>query len=452
MRRPARLTVDRAATTAWLSRAGPLFLFGAFMAANAFAYLYQMLLSRTLAPPEYGAMVTLTSIFYVLAVFWRAGQAWVIDAVAGSTRAVPVLPRSIVVIAVRALLPIGLLVVAASAIASPPIVDFLHLRESGPILVVGAYLATSFLLPVAVGIPLGLQRLLLASGVIVIEPIIRLGLGLALVALGLGLDGALGGYVAGNIAAFVAVLILLRPALRRAPRAEAAPPITLRLDRYAVAALAINAGLMTIASVDLVLVKHFFDDNIAGNYAVAFLLGRIMSMGAISLAWVIFVQSATLDPSDPKRAQLLARAIILTVAIALPFTAAYLIAPSVAVLLMAGPNYSLARQYVGLVGVEMALFSLVYVQVYYHLSVRQLRVIWPLIIATVAEIVIISQLHGSIEQVLVELVAVMGTLLVVVSLLSVNLFRGAALPHSVPHADWPSQSLSPVGEPTGGTP
>ena len=53
-------------------RSKSTFLFGAFMLANVLAYAYQMLLSRALSPAKYGAMVTLTSIFYVLVVFRRA--------------------------------------------------------------------------------------------------------------------------------------------------------------------------------------------------------------------------------------------------------------------------------------------------------------------------------------------------------------------------------------------
>lgn len=89
------------------------------------------------------------------------------------------------------------------------------------IVVLGLDVASSFLLPVAVGLPLGLSRLRLASGVIIAEPITRLAAGLPLLVL--GLNGALAGFTAGNVVAF-----------------------------------AINACLMVIGSIDQVVVKYYF--------------------------------------------------------------------------------------------------------------------------------------------------------------------------------------------------
>jgi O-antigen/teichoic acid export membrane protein len=234
----------------------------------------------------------------------------------------------------------------------------------------------------------------------------------------LGISGALGGYVAGNVAAVSVTVLVLWPLLvdRRGSGSSVAQGAG--LDRYAVFALVINAGLMVISSIDQVLVKHYFAQDVAGNYAVAFLLGRIISMSTMSLAWVIFARSATMPPSDPRRAWLLIKGLLLTAVIALIITAGYFIAPRLAVRVLGGDQYGLAGTYVGLMGIEVTLFSLTYVQAYYLISVRKMQVAWPLGLAAILEIGLLVQYHATIQQVLLVLILVMGGLLVCVSLLS----------------------------------
>jgi O-antigen/teichoic acid export membrane protein len=434
LRIPARSFALRAIANDLRSKSA--FLFGSFMLANVLAYAYQMLLSRALSPANYGAMVTLTSIFYVLAVFWRAAQAWVIDAIAENGGSYASNVGAVGTAAMRWLLPGGVIVVAVHWLASGRVRDFLQLSDSTPVIVLGAYVASSFLLPIAVGLPLGLDRLYLASGVIVLEPVARLVVGLALIFLGFGIDGALLGYTAGNVVPFAVTLLVLWPLLTQ--RAEKVQPAGRQggPDRYALLALATNASLMAIASIDLVVVKHYFPGEVAGNYAIAFLLGRIISMSTFSLAWVVFARSATMRPDDPGRASLLVKGLLVTGAIALILTAAYLVAPTLVTRLMAGGQYPLAAGYVGLAGIEMAIFSLAYVQAYYLISVRNMQVIWPLGIVTILEIALLIRFHSTIQQVLMILVFVMGGLLASMSFVSWRALRpvGGRVHRGVPES------------------
>jgi len=90
---------------------------------------------------------------------------------------------------------------------------------------------------------------------------------------------------------------------------------------------------------------------------------------------------------------------------------------------LGGSQYSLADGYVGLEGIEMTLFSLIYVQAYYHISIRKMQVVWPLGLATLLEIALLIQLHATIQQVLWDLILVMGGLLLCVSILSWRILR-----------------------------
>lgn len=413
---------------AWAWRgltSGSVVLFGALMFGNGVAYIYLMLVARVMSPGEYGALVTLTSTSYVLAVVMRTIQAWVVKAVSsapgGGARRVP----GLFLTALRALVPVATVVLAGYWLASGWVADFLHLDSAVPVIVLGLYSFSSFLVPVPRGVLLGLNRLQLAGAVHVVEDLARLVGGLALVVLGLGVNGALAGYAIGNVVSFALALIWLWPLLAR-HRGQATQRDGLGgIDRYASVLLIANTCLMVMASVDQIAVKHFFSDQVAGNYAVAFLLGRVIVMSTVALGWVVFTRSATMPVADPRRLRLFATGLAVIGSIAAVLTAGYLVAPGLAIHLMGGSQYEFAADYVGLVGIEMTLFALVYVQAYYHISVKSMRIIWPLSLAVLLEISLLATYHDTVQQILLSLIIVMGTLLVCVSAMSWWMLRAA---------------------------
>jgi len=399
-------------------RGGSVLLFGGLMLGNAVAYAYHMLMARMMSPADYGILVTLTSISYVLTVLMRTFQAWAIKAVSATQDASAGQVRAVFIVAMRMLVPLGGAAFAGHWLASHWVADFLHLGTATPVIVLGLYTFSSFLVPVPRGILLGLNRLHFVGLIYVLEPVARLVTGVALVVWGLRVNGALTGYAVGDVLAFAVALVPLWPLLRRhhdrAPLADHFGG----LNRYALLVFVVNTSLMIIANVDQIAVKHFFSGEVAGNYAVAFLLGRVIAMSTIALGWVIFARSATMPPDDPRRARLLTKGLLVIGSIAVALTAGYLAAPTLAVRLMGGSQYSIADAYVGLVGVEMTLFAFVYVQAYYHISMKKMQVVWPLCLAVVLAIALLAQYHATVQQVLLTLIFVMGGLLICVSGLS----------------------------------
>lgn len=398
---------------------GSVALFGGLMVSNIIAYLYQMLMARMLSPAEYGVLVTLTSVSYVLLVVMRTFQAWVIKAVASDAEAGHA--RGVFLAALASFAPIGLVLLLLHWLAGSWVADFLHLGTTTPVIALGLYTFSSFLVPAPRGVLLGLRRMHAGSLVHILEPLIRLLAGVLLVWWGFGASGGIGGFAVGNLLTFVAATGLIWPLLRqRTP----APAIRFGgLDRYAVFMLSVNTCLMIIGSVDQVAVKHFFSDHVAGNYAVAFLLGRIISMTTLALGWVIFTRTATLPPDDPGHARVLLKGMALMGTIAVALACGYLAMPALAVRLMGGAQYTSATSYVGLVGVEMTLFAFVYIQAYFQLSIKRMQALWPLLIATVLEIALLARYHASVQQILFGLIGVMAALLVCVSVISWAILR-----------------------------
>ncbi|HEX5418326.1 MAG TPA: oligosaccharide flippase family protein [Chloroflexota bacterium] len=397
---------------------GSAVLFAALMAANGLAYLYLMLVARLLTPAEYGILVTLTSASFVLSVLMRTIQAWVVKA----TALLPGLGtgdvRRIFTLTSRILVPAGIVILGLHWLASGWAANFLHIGSGAPIIILGLYSSSSLLVPVPRGVLLGIKRLRLAGVVNVAEVAVRLVCGLFLVILGLGVRGALVAYTVGNVVSFLLAMVVLWPLVRPSREPPSRAEITRGLDGYATLLLIGNTCLMVVASLDQVAVKHFFSDQVAGNYAVAFLLGRVIALTTVSLGWVIFARSATLPENDPRRARIFFTGLLSIGGFASALTAGYLVLPGLAIRLMGGSQYVFAENYVGLVGIEMTLFALIYIQSYYLMSMKRMLVVWPLGLAVVCELVLVAGFHDTVQHMLLCLIAVLAGLLIIVSAMS----------------------------------
>ena len=409
-------------------RGGSAFLFGGMLLSNAIAYVYLMVLARLMSPEDYGSLVTLTSVSFLLTVVMRTIQAWVIKAITANRDAYAEYLRSVFVVSMRILVLLGVISMVGSWFLSSWLADFIHLRTVTPVIMLSFYVFSSFLVPVPRGILLGLDRFYGASLTAVLEPVARLVAGVALVTWGLGVTGAVTAYTIGNLTALLIGLILIRSILTR-PRHEALLDARSDgLDRYAVLVLIINACLMILMSVDQIAVRHFFSGQVAGNYAVAFLIGRVLSMSAVALGWVVFARSATLAPDHPSHARVLAKALALTGIISIVVVGGCLLAPDLAVRVMGGAKFNIADDYVGRVVIEMTLFAFINVQAYYHISLKRTEVIWPLCLSVGLVITLLARYHASAQQVLMILISVMSGLLVCVSALSWWILRANSRP------------------------
>ena len=420
---------------------GPTFLFGGFMIAGAVAQLYLMLMSRLLPTTEYGTVVALTSLSYFLAVLARTIQGWVIKAVADARGAGFGEIYSLYELAMRVILPIGGVVLAADWLGRDWIAGFLHLDSTAPVIALGLYAFAALLIPIPVGILLGLGRMRLAGAIIILEALFRLVVGTRLVSAGLGADGALFGYAAGTFLAFAVGLVPLFPVLVSGHGSPATITGFGGLGRFTLLGLLINGCLIFTSSIDQIAVKHYFSAEVAGQFGVAFLLGQIIAMVTMSLSWVVFSKSATMGSEDPGRPRLLVRSLLVVGGFSAVLTLAYLIVPNLAILVMGGARYSAASAYLGLEGMEMTLFALVYVQVYYHMSVGRMQSAWLLIGAVAAEMVLAVLHHQTVQGYLLTHLLVLAGLLASVSSLSLWHFRAEVKPFVWGWPGWAHQSL-----------
>ncbi|HSO53079.1 MAG TPA: hypothetical protein VL330_10075, partial [Actinomycetes bacterium] len=193
--------------------------------ANAGNYAFNVVMAFLLGPEAYGALAALLALVLVGSVPGLALQAVVArrTTLARSGRAVGAWPGAGWLVG-RA----GLGLVLLTVLIGPGLVLFLHLDSAVPVLWLALALAPTPLLFAVQGLLQGRERFGALAAVMVAGAAVKLAAGLAMVALGFGVSGAMAGVAAGGVLAALAGLRLAAPgrpgAARLGPVDNPAPP------------------------------------------------------------------------------------------------------------------------------------------------------------------------------------------------------------------------------------
>ena len=282
--------------------------------ANAGNYGFNLVMAFLLGPEAYGALAALLALVLVGSVPGLALQAVVArrTALAGGS----VWPGARWLVG-RAGLGLALLAV----VAGPALVLFLHLDSAAPLLWLALALAPTPLLFAVQGLLQGRERFAALAAVMVAGAGVKLAIGLALVAAGSGVSGAMAGVAAGGILAALAGLHLAAPGAvdNRAPSSPGSATLPVGAPQLeaggatrpevggAVRPGAGGAerpgpgwwrevggattgllGLFLLANLDVLLARHYLDRAAAGRYALGAVVAKIAFWAPQFVVTIVF--------------------------------------------------------------------------------------------------------------------------------------------------------------------
>jgi O-antigen/teichoic acid export membrane protein len=383
-----------------LHASGLLFLM--VMAVNACSYLFHALASRMLGPEDYGSLVSLVAVVTLLAIPSQA-----IQTVVAKTFAVEELTRRfdrMASLLLQILLRVGALG-AALALAlwatSAYWVGFFKLKSAVPLLAVGAASLVSLLLSVVRGALQGLQEFGQLGLNLISDALLRLALGAAFFTLGFSVAG---GLLAGALSGTAALLLSFAPlrGLRRQPPVPAGELALPQLYRYGLPVLVAFGAFAVIASLDVILVKHFFPPLAAGYYSAASVVGKAFLFLPLAIAQVLLPKaSAGHAQAEDTRALLDKSLLVTAAALACAVVAAWVLVKWV-ILTLFGARFlnpdtlALARRF----GLAISPLALMYMLVQYNLAVHFTRFAWLLVADIPLLLLAITLWHANLGQVL----------------------------------------------------
>ena len=275
------------------------------------------------------------------------------------------------------------------------IANFLKIDEISLIVLSGFLFIVSLLLAVTWGIMQGLQFFKSLGYSMIIQGFVKLTFGLVLVLIGFAVKGAMFAIILSYLIPFLLTLITLRLYIGKGEKMYK----TRDIFDYSIPVLIAMMSITLMFSLDIFLVKHFFNNIEAGYYAALAMLGKVVYFGSISIVYVMFPKVIELNSKKIGTRNILLKSLLIVFLFCFVSVLFYYFFPGFTVNLLFGKEYLNIVPLLGKFAVFMSLLSLIYVLIFYNLSLRKKSFIYILLLFNIIEIVLLYIYHQSISQV-----------------------------------------------------
>ena len=375
--------------------AGSAVLVVGSMAANVVNLIYQVGMGKILEPADYGILLSLYSILYILSIVPTSSSVSIVKFISSAKNEKE---RSGIYHSVKKLVfrvaTVGTLFVV---LFSPFIAKFLNINDVfSVVLTAGVFF---FLLTTLVN-QSSLQGILKFMGVVLpnfVSAFAKLILGVIFIFLGLSVRGAMLAVVIGAGFAYLLSVKMIDGHFQKESKTN------LNLDKfikYSGPVLLQAFAFTSLFTLDVILVKHFFSPYEAGIYATVSTLGKIVYFAAAPVASVMFPHISSRYAKGEKYYELLFGSIGLTFLISLVVVGCYFLFPNLIINILYRSKYIAAAPLLFLMGLFIAFLTMSNLLVNFFLSIDLPRVVILPFIVAVLQIISIWFFHNSLSQVI----------------------------------------------------
>lgn len=264
---------------------GSLILVISFGIFNFFHFLFQFFMARMLNVAEYGVLAALFAIIYILSVFNESIQTIITKYSANEDS--PGKLKNIFLKSSRKASSLSVILFLVYLIISIPLSYILKI--SYPLLfITGIIIFLTFFISISRGIMQGRKMFKSLAINMILESGGKLILGIILVYFGFKVYGAIIGVILGGFIAFGLSFFSLKEIFSANEKEAGISGIY----EYAKPTFFITFVIVLFYSLDVVIAKIFFTPEIAGIYASASVLGKIIFWGTVPISKAMFPLSA----------------------------------------------------------------------------------------------------------------------------------------------------------------
>lgn len=375
--------------------------FAGSIVVGALNYAYYPIVGRLMEPSAFGELQVLVSLFLQFTIFLNVLGMITVNIMANYADTDKAHRMIFEIEKLAAYLAIGLLVV--SIMTGEFLRQQLKFDSGVPFVALALALLVSIPLTFRSAYARARKRFGVASMSQLIGSAVKVALSALLVILGLGVTGAIGGIILAQVAAFLyAARYAARVGFRRPADTHygTLPDLRAVLPEIRYTAV-VFVGLLTVTlmmSVDVILVKYFFDAHIAGLYAGIATVARIIFFIAAPIAQVLMPLVKT-SQSDRQNDILLLKSIALTTGVSGLALIVCMAAPELVVRLLMGGEYLQYADILPRLALVVFIISLVNLVVMYYLSLRRTMVTLVGIIGIVVLLSFVMMWHDTLHAV-----------------------------------------------------
>ncbi len=265
---------------------GSLILLITFNLFNALNFIFQFSMARLLSVVEYGVLATLFSFIYIMSIFTESIQMVIVKYAAAEKNDGKV--KNLLRKSLQKAFFASMFLFICYALIALFLTKALEIPYS-LLLLNGVFIFSSLLLPVNRGLMLGKKMFGMLGVSLLVEAVLKLGLGITFVFLGWKVFGALLGTLIGTFASFFFSFIPLQSIFKsREKKAQ-----TSGIYTYTTPVFIITATILAFYSLDILVAKAVFDAQTAGHYAIASVLAKTLFLATQPISKAMFPLSVT---------------------------------------------------------------------------------------------------------------------------------------------------------------
>lgn len=372
---------------------------------SIFNMLYQLYMVRNLNPVDYGILNSLLALLLIVSVPAGTLQTAITNYTAGFHAFNQLTKIRVFLLRfTKEILIFSTIAFLIILICSRHISNFFQISTITPVILVGVLILFSIVHPLTMGGLQGLQMFgwLGISGVM--GAALRLIFGILLVNLGLKVLGALGAIIIANFSILILSLIPLRryltPSYNDNVNYIDEKINFLDVYKYFIPVAITFFCFMTLIGVDVILVKHFFTPLEAGCYSVAQMVGKIIFFLPTAIVIVMFPKTSNLYSIGKDTIPILKKCLSIVVSLCGISTLGIFLFPSLIINILSGRPHIECIPLAKLFAIAMTFYAITYILLFYQLSIKYLKFVYPLVFFTALQIILIIIFHNNLLQVL----------------------------------------------------
>lgn len=403
-----------------IAGSGIIFI-GTFL-GNILNFLFNVYMGRTLSTSDYGILSAIVSI---LTLFGLAAGALVPTIVhfSGTYFADKKLDlvRGLFMRMSNIAFLIGLFSTGIFVIFSKAIGEFFHLRSPELIILTGVIVAFEFLIVVNTAFLQAKLSFYFISFMNLFSSILKLGLGIFFVSIGLGVSAPVLAYFFAFFlpyaVSFIPLSFIFSVKKGKNPHVG-----TKELIMYGAPSAIALLCLTSFITTDIILVKHFFKSSDVGVYAALSLIGKVIFFFSAPIATVMFPLIVQKYSKKENYHNTFHLSLLLVLLPSLCLTVFYFLFPLFIIQLFFNrAEYNAAAPLLGWYGVLMTLYSVNNILINFLLSIKKTKVYIPILIGSILQIGFIWYFHKTFAEIIAISISILSLLIAILLLYYVRL-------------------------------
>ena len=394
---------------------GGIYIFIGTMFANIFNFLFNLFMSRNLRVEDYGILTSIISLIGLVVTPVAAIIPTVVN-FAGSRFAKEEYEqvRLFFLKIIKPLILVGFILLFCFIVFTKTIGDFFHIKDQSLIIITGFIVFLGYIGIVNSGLLQAKLAFKFISFSNLVSSLFKVIAGVSLVFfLGFKLKAVMWVIFISSAIPFVISFIPLK-FLFNSQRHIANKTHFKDLFSYGIPSSVAFLGLTSLISMDILLVKHFYDPLQAGVYAGLSLVGRVIFFFTAPIGTVMFPLVVQRYERRENYNNIFKLSIALVFIPSILISVFYFLFPDFAIgFFIKNKVYLSAASLLGIFGVFITMYSLSSLFTYYFLSINKTKVYIPVVFCAIVQALLIILYHDSLFEVVIISLIVSVVLLIV---------------------------------------